>query len=130
MVQYGAERNFEYAWKIITEGNGAPWVTKERDRCSLDSAGRLDAFQQIVDMDAKHRFVVSRLNPVQGSWNQWRGNVAMAVGGSWAISRLNQQPFEWDVASIPTGKAKWWTIGEASGISTPKGAKHPDESWS
>ena len=129
VVQYGAERNFEYAWKIITEGNGAPWVTKELDRCLLDSPGCVESFQQIVDMDARHHFVVSRLTPVQGSWNMWRGNVALAVGGSWAISRLNQQPFEWDVAPIPTGKARWWTIGEASGISTPKGARHPDESW-
>src|SRR5919109_1318087 len=129
VVQYGAERNFEYAWKIITEGNGAPWVTKELDRCLLDSPGCVESFQQIVDMDARHHFVVSRLTPVQGSWNMWRGKVALAVGGGWGLSRPHQQPFEWDVAPIPTGKARWWTIGEASGISTPKGAKHPGESW-
>ena len=47
------------------------------------------------------------------------------------LSQLNVPSvnFTWDVAPVPTGKAKWWTIGEASGISTAKGAKHPDESW-
>jgi len=129
VVQFGAERNFEYAWKIITEGNGAPWVNKELDRCLLDSPGAIDSFQWIVDLDAKYHCVVSRITPVQGSWNMWRGNVAMYVGGSWGLSRLYQQQFAWDVSPIPTGKAKWWTIGEASGISTPRGARHPDESW-
>jgi multiple sugar transport system substrate-binding protein len=129
VVQYGAERNFEYAWKIITEGNGAPWVTKELDRCLLDSPGCSDAFQQIVDMDARHHFVVSRLQPVAGTWRFRDANLAMKVGGSWEISNLRDKQWEWDVAPVPTGKTKWWTIGEASGISTPKGAKHPDESW-
>ena len=129
VAQYGAERNFEYAWKIVTEGNGAPWVTKELDRCQLDSAGCLDSFQQIVDLDARHHAVVSRVTPVPGTWRLRDGNVAMKVGGSWEISALIDKPFEWDVAPIPTGKATWWTIGEASGISAPKGAKHPDESW-
>jgi multiple sugar transport system substrate-binding protein len=133
VVQIGAERNFDgnAGWKIITESNGAPWVTKELDRCLLDSAGCIDSFQQIVDMDVKQHAVVSRLNPPQGTWNFPAGNVAMKVGGSWVISQLNQPSvtFAWDVAPVPTGKAKWWTIGEASGISTAKGAKHPDESW-
>jgi multiple sugar transport system substrate-binding protein len=129
VVQFGAERNFEYAWKIITESNGAPWVTKELDRCLLDSPGCIDSFQQIVDLDAKYHCEVSRLNPMPGTWDFPSGNVAMKVGGSWVISRLLQVDFEWDVAPVPTGKAKWWTIGEASGISTPKGARHPDESW-
>jgi multiple sugar transport system substrate-binding protein len=131
VVQFGAERNFESAWKIITESNGAPWITKDVDKCLLDGAGCVDSFQQIVDMDAKRHAVVSRLNPMAGTWTFPAGNVAMKVGGSWIISQLNQPSvtFPWDVAPVPSGKAKWWTIGEASGISTAKGAKHPDESW-
>jgi multiple sugar transport system substrate-binding protein len=133
VVQYGAERNFggNAGWKIITESNGAPWVTKELDRCLLDSAGGVDSFQQIVDLDARYHAVVSLANPIQGTWNFPAGNVAMAVRGSWVLSNLNQPgvTFAWDVAPVPTGRARWWTIGEASGISTPRGAKHPDESW-
>ena len=66
---------------------------------------------------------------MQGTWSFPADNAALKVGGSWVISRLLQVDFTWDVAPIPTRKAKWWTIGEASGISTPKGARHPDESW-
>jgi multiple sugar transport system substrate-binding protein len=133
VVQYGSERSFggSAGWKIITESNGAPWVTKELDRCLLDSTGCVDSFQQIVDLDARYHAVVSMVTPVAGTWNLQTGNVAMAVRGSWVLSNLNQPgvTFEWDVAPVPTGKDKWWTIGEASGISTAKGAKHPDESW-
>ena len=57
------------------------------------------------------------------------GKTAMGYLGSWWLSRLFKAKFRWDVVPTPAGPKKWAGSAEASGISTPTGAKHPDEAW-
>lgn len=128
-VQFGDHGSWRYGWKTPLEGFGGKWISDDKLTSHFDSPEAMASFQWIKDMIFKHKMTISPTQPRDFPVGLNTGKTAMKYGGSWEISNLLKVTFKWDVVPTPAGPKQWATMGEASGISTPKGAKYADEAW-
>lgn len=129
--QYGFLSSSQHTlMDAMISANGGSVLNKNRDASTLEEDVAVDTIQWLVNMIWQHKVSPSP-QEIQGQQSPFEsGKVAMTIDGSYQIDRWREiKDFEWDIALVPTGRAKRVIYGGPDSISIHAKTKHPEEAW-
>lgn len=125
----------ETGWLNFVRANGGDFLNKESDKCIIDEAPSVEAWQLLTDMRLKDNVSPSP-EAIQAENLRsmfMTGKIAMWPSGSWVMKTLNAQlkDFKYNIAILPKSPTTGGRGGTTNivGLVMNKDTKFKDQAW-
>lgn len=118
-------------FRVTLVSEGGSLFNKEGTKCTVNSPEAKKIINWGISLRGKEAPTIIQLQDTRDMDLFANNRLAMFVGRTWQLAQLSKTmgTIRWDVAPVPKGGKKRFSLLAVGGHCIPVDSKHPDEAW-